>query len=260
MILGRLQGVPVLGYHRILPAGSPAGSGVRYGVPVSALREQLQLVRDTGMTTVSPEDIAANRLPAKPVCFTFDDGHTSDYELALALFSEFAATATFFLITGSVGRDGFVTWRMAMEMMRFGMRFGSHSHSHLALSTLPADKLREELRHSREVLEQQLSTPIHVLAAPYGFCGQQVLDAAWEAGYRVVCNSRPWPAKPGDRVISRAAVLENTSLDEFHDLLDNHASIYLRRWGRDRALALPKSLLLRFRPGTLGVRTAEDSL
>jgi peptidoglycan/xylan/chitin deacetylase (PgdA/CDA1 family) len=260
MTLGRLQGVPVLGYHRILPAHAAAGSGARYGVPVSSLRQQLQLVRDLGMNTVSPEDIAAKQLPAKPVSFTFDDGYTSDYELALALFSEFSATATFFLITGSVGRDGFLTWQMAAEMLRRGMRLGSHSHSHLALSALSADKLRDELRRSREILEQQLSAPVHVLAAPYGFCDAHVLKAAWEGGYRVVCNSRPWPAQPGKNVVSRVAVLENTSLAEFRRLLENDATVYLRRWGRDRALAVPKSLLLRFRPASLGVRTAEDSL
>ena len=55
-------------------------------------------------------------------------------------------------------------------------------------------------------------------------------------------------------------LLEHTSVDEFRKLLNNDSSVYLRRWSRDRALAIPKFVFLRLRPELLGVRTAEDSL
>ena len=34
--------------------------------------------------------------------------------------------------------------------------------------------------------------------------------------------------------------------------------MFLRRWSRDRALAIPKFVFLQFRPELLGVRTAEE--
>jgi peptidoglycan/xylan/chitin deacetylase (PgdA/CDA1 family) len=260
MPLGQLTGVPVLGFHRIVDPGSRSAETGRWGVRESAFRQQLQLVRELSMTVVAPEEIAAGQLPARPVAFTFDDGYASDYQVAFRLLSEFAVSATFFVNTSSVGTDGFLTWPMAVEMSRAGMRFGSHAHNHVALTTLSSQRLREELRVSREMLEQRLSTSVEVLAAPYGFCNQHVVDAAWESGYRVVCTSKPWPAQPGQRVLSRAAILEHTSLDEFRKLLNNDSSVYLRRWSRDRALAIPKFVFLRLRPELLGVRTAEDSL
>jgi peptidoglycan/xylan/chitin deacetylase (PgdA/CDA1 family) len=260
MPLGQLTGVPVLGYHRIVGAGSSPAEARRWGVQEAAFREQLQLVRDLAMTVVAPEEVAAGKLPARPVAFTFDDGYSSDYQVAFRLLAEFGVTATFFVNTSSVGADGFLTWQMATEMNRAGMRFGSHAHNHVALTTLNSQRLGEELRVSRQVLEERLATSVEVLAVPYGFCDRRVLDAAWESGYRVVCTSRPWPAQPGQRVLSRAAVLEHTSLDEFRKLLNNNPSVYLRRWGRDRALAIPKFVFLRLRPELLGVRTAEDSL
>ena len=260
MPLGQLTGVPVLGYHRIVGAGSSSAGAQRWEVHEPAFREQLQLVRDLSMTVVSPEEIAAGQLPPKPIALTFDDGYCSDYEVAFRLLSEFDVCATFFVNTASVGTAGFLTWPMALEMSSAGMRFGSHAHNHIALTTLSDQRLREELRHSREVLEQRLSIPVQVLAAPYGFCDQRVFDAAWESGYRVVCTSKPWPARRGARVLSRAAVLEHTSLGEFRKLISNDASLYLRRWGRDRALAVPKFVFLRLRPELLGVRTAEGRL
>ncbi len=259
MPLGQLTGVPVLGYHRIVDASSSAEAR-RWGVHEAAFREQLQRVRDLSMTVVAPEEIASGQLPPKPVAFTFDDGYSSDYQIAFRLLSEFAVSATFFVNTSSLGTDGFLTWPMAAEMTRAGMRFGSHAHNHVALTTLNSERLREELRVSRQMLEQRLSASIQVLAVPYGFCDRHVLDAAWESGYSVVCTSRPWPAQPGQRILSRAAVLEHTSLDEFRKLLNNDAGVYLRRWSRDRALAIPKFVFLRLRPELLGVRTAEGSL
>ncbi len=260
MPLGQLTGVPVLGYHRIVDASSSPGEAGRWGVHEGAFREQLQLVRKMAMTVVTPDEIATGQLPTRPVALTFDDGYCSDYQVAFRLLSEFSVSATFFVNTSSLGTDGFLTWQMVDEMSRAGMRFGSHAHNHVALTTLNTQRLREELRISREMLEQRLSTGVEVLAAPYGFCNQQVLEAAWESGYRVVCTSKPWPAQSGQRVLSRAAVLEHTSLDEFRKLLNNDTSVYLRRWSRDRALAIPKFVFLRLRPELLGVRTAEDSL
>lgn len=258
MPLGQLTGVPVLAYHRIVVGGSIPPEARRWGVHESAFRKQLQLVRDLALAVVAPEDVATGQLPARPVVFTFDDGYSSDYQIAFQLLSEFGASATFFVNTSSIGMDGFLTWPWAAEMCRGRMRFGSHAHNHVALTTLNSDRLREELRVSRQMLEERLSTSVEAMAVPYGFCDQRVLDAAWEGGYRIVCTSKPWPAQRGQRVLSRVGVFEHTSFDEFRRLLSNDPTLYLRRWGRERALALPKFVFLRLRPELLGVRTAED--
>jgi len=249
--------VPILTYHRILAATRPAASDGRFDVRESVFSQQLQLIRDRKMAVVAPEEIAAGRAPGNSVALTFDDGDASHYDIAFRLLSEFAFSGTFFLNTSNVGTEGFLDWPMVLEMGRAGMRFASHAHNHIVLTTLNSLRLREELRMSRQILEQRLSCSIEVLAAPYGFCNQHVLEAAWESGYRAVCTSKPWPAQSGERVLSRVGVLGQTSLNNFRELLDNDAAMYLRLWGRDRALAIPKYVFLRLRPELLGVRTAE---
>lgn len=257
---GRLSGVPIVDYHRLVAAGASPRSGDRFSVQESAFRDQLQTARDLHMTVVAPGEIAAGRVPPKSVAFTFDDGYTSHFHVAFRLLSEFNVTGTFFVNTSSIGTGEFMDWGMAAEMSRHGMHFGSHAHNHIVLTTLSAARMREELTVSRQMLEQRLSAPVKTLAVPYGFCDQHVIDAAWESGYSVVCHSRPWPAQAGQRVLSRVAVMEHTSLDEFSKLLENDPAVYLRRWGRDRALAIPRYLFVRLRPEVLGVRTAEDGL
>jgi peptidoglycan/xylan/chitin deacetylase (PgdA/CDA1 family) len=260
MTLGQITGVPILDYHRIVPAGQFGASDDRGSVHQSAFRDQLQLIYDLKIATVAPEDVAASRLPANSVVLTFDDGYSSHYEIAFRELSEFKLTATFFVNTSSIGTGEFLDWTMAAEMLRGGMRFGSHAHNHIVLTTLNSQRVKEELRVSRQTLEQRLSSKIEVLAVPYGFCDQHVLDAAWESGYRVVCTSKPWPAQTGARVLSRVRVSQQTSLNEFRKLVTKDPAMYLRLWGRDRALAIPRYVFVRMKPELLGVRTAENRL
>jgi len=275
MTLGQITGVPILDYHRIVPAGRTAVRGDRFAVQEVEFRRHLELLRDLKIKVVATSDIAAGRLhsnrhhgnaqrepglPAPSVALTFDDGYASHYEVAFRLLAEFGVSGTFFVITSRVGTGEFLDWGMAAEMVRAGMSFGSHAHHHVVLTTLGTDRLQEELRVSRQILEQRLACAIEVLAVPYGFCDQHVLDAAWESGYSVVCTSRPWPAQVGDRVLPRVAVSQQTSMGELRKLVERDAAVYLRRWGRDRALAIPRYVFVRLKPEILGVRTAEDSV
>jgi peptidoglycan/xylan/chitin deacetylase (PgdA/CDA1 family) len=260
MMFGQITGVPILDYHRLVAAGGSAIPGDRFAVHESEFHSQLQLLRDLGMTTGAPQDIASGQAPAGAVALTFDDGYSSHYEVAFRLMAEVGATGMFFVNTSRIGSSECLDWTMAVEMARAGMRFGSHAHHHIVLTTLDSERLKEELRVSRLVLEQRLASPVEVFAAPYGFCDQHVLDAAWESGYRVVCTSRPWPAQKGERVLSRVCVMQQTSLRDFRKLAEKDAPIYMRLWGRDRALAIPRYVFVRLRPELLGVRTAEDRL
>jgi peptidoglycan/xylan/chitin deacetylase (PgdA/CDA1 family) len=258
MTRGRLTGVPIVDYHRFVGAEASLADQDRFTVQESAFRDQLQLIRDLGIALVHPLDIATGGTPSKAAVVTFDDGYSSHYEVSFPLLAEFGVSGTFFVNTSSIGTGEYMDWQMAAEMSRNGMRFGSHAHNHVVLTTLNSDRLREELRVSREMLEQRLGCAVEALATPYGFCDQHVLDAAWESGYGVVCTSKPWPAQAGQRVLSRAAVMGQTSLDDFRKLLENDPAVYLRLWGRDRALAIPRYVFVRLRPELLGVRTAED--
>src|SRR5271166_3157928 len=259
MTLGQITGVPILDYHRIVPASRFGAGDDRFGVNESAFRDQLRLLRDLKISAVTPEDIASGQLPSRSVALTFDDGYSSHYKIAFPGLSEFNVTATFFVNTSSIGTGEFLDWTMAAEMALGGMQFGSHAHNHVVLTTLNSKRVNEELRVSRQVLEQRLTSPVEALAVPYGFCDEHVLEAAWESGYRVVCTSKPWPAQKGERVLSRVGISRQTSLNDFRKLVEKDAAVYLRLWGRDRALAIPRYVFVRLRPELLGVRTAEDS-
>jgi peptidoglycan/xylan/chitin deacetylase (PgdA/CDA1 family) len=85
------------------------------------------------------------------------------------------------------GERLFLSWEEAREMQRHGMAFGSHTHTHEILSKLPPERQREEVSHSREILERELDGRIDALAYPVGqrYCfSADTVEALKQSGYR----------------------------------------------------------------------------
>jgi peptidoglycan/xylan/chitin deacetylase (PgdA/CDA1 family) len=81
----------------------------------------------------------------------------------------------------------FLNWDEAREMQQHGMAFGSHTHSHEILTKLSAERQREEVRYSREILERELNQRVETLAYPVGLqhCfSSDTVRALEETGYR----------------------------------------------------------------------------
>lgn len=258
-----LSGVPVLMYHGLnRPAETEVPARERkYWIPRPQFREQLELIRQGGWRSAllgelwSGSETSDHRAAA--VALTFDDGKASDYEIAFPALLEADARADFFVNTSAVGKPGHLSWQQLTEMQKAGMAFQSHGHEHIVLSRLPIRELEGQLRDSKRLLEDRLGCRVDFLAAPYGLLNRRVVSVAQQLGYRAVCTSWSWPARPGATRISRAAVYRDTTLREFHRLLNGDPLLYGARAVRNLLLYVPKQLLLRYRPAQLGVRVLE---
>lgn len=126
----------VLEYHNF--TDDPA-QATDYTMTVSALRRDLDFLRDNGYTTLLPRELAAGQLdsgeplPQKAVLLTFDDGYKSNYTLALPLLRQYGAKAAVSLITARIdeGAAGFLSWDECREMAKSGhIEFASHTNDH----------------------------------------------------------------------------------------------------------------------------------
>ncbi len=89
-----------------------------------------------------------------------------------------------------LGRELFMNWDQARELVAGSSRFaiGSHGHGHDRLADLSALAQREELGESRRILEKRLSRKVIALAYPYGKPSdytEETKTIAAEVGYRV---------------------------------------------------------------------------
>jgi peptidoglycan/xylan/chitin deacetylase (PgdA/CDA1 family) len=147
-----------------------------------------------------PEVVSAfdgDRGASEVTALTFDDGFTGIQEHALPVLQRYGLAATVFLVAETLTPAGRAAdWlrgngyapraldrKQVLEMRDEGVRFGSHSFSHRILTTLSARECLEDLRRSREVLEDLLQQAVPYLAYPGGRHDAHVRRAAEAAGF-----------------------------------------------------------------------------
>lgn len=190
----------VLEYHNFTENVSQAAD---YTMTVSALRRDLDFLRDNGYTTVLPRELAAGQLddgsplPQKAVLLTFDDGYESNYTLAFPILREYGAKAAISLITSRIDEraNGFLTWDECREMAKSGLvEFASHTNDchirpdapgierkkrrgrgdlHLAHLRRPANE-----HHTHRTRNRPERHDVHVSSRQDGAVGRTVFAAA----------------------------------------------------------------------------------
>ncbi len=179
--------VPILMYHYIRVNPDPSDRlGFSLSIPPAEFDRQMRYLAEDGYGTVSFDQIydSSQPLPEKPILLTFDDGYADAYTAAFPVLQRYGFQATFYVVTDFVGRPGYLTVEQIREMAAAGMSFGSHSVSHLSLTTLSAERLERELSQSRTQLESLLERPVLDLCYPLGRFNQPVRQAVERAGYR----------------------------------------------------------------------------
>jgi peptidoglycan/xylan/chitin deacetylase (PgdA/CDA1 family) len=97
---------------------------------------------------------------------TFDDGYGDFYEHALPLLRRYEVPAVLYLATSLVGKDGGVTWSQLREAEGI-VTVGGHTHAHVDLSRASPGTAEEELRRSKELIEDALGSACRHFAYPW---------------------------------------------------------------------------------------------
>lgn len=171
-----VRGLPILTYHAF-----DDGGGVTATDP-AWFAETLAALTAAGFQAVDLEAWIAAGRPAveRGFAVTIDDGLRSILDAAEVL-ARYRASATVFVVTDRVGSDNdwpgqpasvrrepLLSWSDLETLAACGVRFGSHGRTHRALDACDPAALDDELRGSRDELEQRLGRPCPLFAYPYG--------------------------------------------------------------------------------------------
>ncbi|MGN9785150.1 polysaccharide deacetylase family protein [Nonomuraea sp. ZG12] len=130
------------------------------------------------------------------VRITFDDGNASDVEIALPRLVERGLRAEFFVLAGLLGEPGRLDSTGVRELLRAGMRIGSHGWAHRDWRTLDAGQAAEELSAAHHLLGQLTGEPVSRVAIPFGSYDRRVLSRLRRAGVTRAYTSDGGRARP----------------------------------------------------------------
>ncbi|HYF95916.1 MAG TPA: polysaccharide deacetylase family protein [Symbiobacteriaceae bacterium] len=193
---GERRRVPVLMYHEITQ-----GPNNLYVAPAE-LEGHLRWLKENGYTAITLKQMhrhfmEGDALPEKPVVLTFDDSYLSHYTSALPLLKQYNWPGTIFVITGSVGQRGYMTWDQLRDAARQGMELGAHTVSHPSLAQLSRERLVREIAGSRQALEAETGATVEFFCYPAGKWNELVLQTTREAGFLGAVTTRFGLADPG---------------------------------------------------------------
>lgn len=199
-----------------------------------AVAELARVPTNTGSLATSATD-------SKAAILTFDDGWAGTLHLAAPILKDAGAEATVFVTTDLIDKPGFLT-RSELANLPKELQVGSHTKTHCFLNELPEPRIREELRVSKQVLEEITGREIDTISIPNGAVDRRVKQIAAEEGYRLVFTSEVHSntRQTGALEIGRAAVRTSTSTQQ---ILQFAQGEYGRESWRRLVLELPKSIL-----------------
>ena len=184
--------VVFLQYHKITNRFEMGGTWT----PVPFFKKHVEFIKSRGMRSLTRAELERKKWTSGNVLFTFDDGYQCVFENAYPLLEDAGFIGAVFVITNYIGKKNYwdinfglkfshLTTHQLRELHARGWIIGSHSHNHLDLTRLPIQKLKVELRISKEILEDIIGDQVFAMAYPYGRYNIKVLEIAAEVGYMV---------------------------------------------------------------------------
>lgn len=214
--------VPIFMYHYIRINPNPADVlGFNLSVPPADLATQLAYLADRGYQGVGLEEVTGflsgrqeEPPPPRSAVLTFDDGYRDSYEAAYPLLKRYGFRATIFVISGLVGRSGYLTWPQLRQMAADGITIGAHTIGHPDLTYLSRANALREIGESKLALEKELDRPVLLFAYPSGRYNQEVVEMVKAAGYEaaVTVNYGLWHAPEDRYTLARVRVSGGQSL------------------------------------------------
>ncbi len=140
-------------------------------------------------------DHVVTGLPGNSLAITFDDGYQHLVEHLPELIDKYQLSPTVFIPTAFIGKSNRWDYSYLFQinphlnrssiqaLVEMGVEFGSHGHSHMALTGLSDSALKSELESSKKLLEDICGREITKISYPYGRTNRRVLELTGETGY-----------------------------------------------------------------------------
>ncbi|MGN6165862.1 MAG: polysaccharide deacetylase family protein [Flavisolibacter sp.] len=199
-IMARKQ-VPVLCYHHIYATLPPKTTG--YDVTISAFKQQMKALADSGYKTISPEQyynylVYGSPLPAKPVMLTYDDTDEEQFSIAKPEMDKYGFKGVYFIMTISINRPRYMTKEQIKQLSDEGHTIASHTWDHSRTDRYTfqheikeggrkkiVNDWDQQLVKPKAKLEELIGKPIEYFAYPFGVWNKEGIPEIEKRGFKM---------------------------------------------------------------------------
>ena len=202
------QQIPILTYHKIIPAGREFKSSLL--IAADTFDKQMKYLHDNGFTTITPEEFyewheGKKEFPVKTCMITFDDGFAEVYYLAYPIIRKYGLSATLFCIGHHIedtteaydpdAEDAQYIGRDAIEEVRKEYPdFVMESHTYAMHSRVNGKKPAVAFTYDQIMEDCELNKPFgfKYLAYPWGTYSETMQQALKDSGYKMAFTYDPF--------------------------------------------------------------------
>ena len=133
------------------------------------------------------ELVSLDKIPEKSFVITFDDGFEDNFTNAFTILQKYNFKATIYLVPNQKTNhweekntsvlSNLLNNEQILQMQNSGLiEFGSHTLSHVNLSTITDEQLLNELKKSKEEVENIIKKECEAFAYPYGKFDEKIVS------------------------------------------------------------------------------------
>lgn len=182
LLAGKKASIPILMYHSI-SENCEERIHPYYELNTSPrlFAEHMKYLAENKYAVITLDQVAqfvasGKNAPEHCVAITFDDGYRDFYTEAFPILQQHGFTATVFLPTNFIGSQRLkfkgkecLSWEEVRELHRQGIVFGSHTVTHPKLRLLKRAELENEIRQSKEIIEDRIGASVQTFSFPFAF-------------------------------------------------------------------------------------------
>jgi peptidoglycan/xylan/chitin deacetylase (PgdA/CDA1 family) len=174
--------IPILEYHRIVPADESGGSLAGLHITPQAFAAQMGGLAAAGWHTITLEALAIDleggrKPPPRTFVVTIDDGYGDGYTYAFPILQAHGFVATYFVITGRIGRPANLSALEISALAAAGNEIADHTVSHIDLDLVKGAGLDHEIADAAATIEAITGQWPRTLAYPLGGHDARVVNA-----------------------------------------------------------------------------------
>jgi peptidoglycan/xylan/chitin deacetylase (PgdA/CDA1 family) len=211
--------IPILMYHRIVPAGLAGDSLPGLVVSPDLFDAQLAALHAAGWHTVTVAQISqalqlGKALPPRTFAISIDDGWDDGYTYAFPILERYGFHATYYVIAGRVG-----TWKNVLTpaelraLAAAGMEIGDHTLDHVGLPYLTAPAMHVQVATAADLLAGFVGKRPATFAYPsgrYDLAAEEEVQADG-FGMAVIEGSGAWESAANRFAVPRVRVSPSTT-------------------------------------------------